>query len=81
MIFLLLVILALLLLEIQDEFNRPTAVENIVVECPGCGKEVDLDWIACPHCLQRLRENCTHCENRKMISHHFCTVCGSTTSR
>lgn len=76
MIFLLLIILAFLLFQIQDEFKPSQPAENLTAECPGCSKEVELDWMVCPHCLQRLRETCPSCQQRKLISHNFCTSCG-----
>ncbi|WP_020676227.1 double zinc ribbon domain-containing protein [Geopsychrobacter electrodiphilus] len=77
MIFLLLMIMAFLFLKIQDNLNAPEIVESVTAACPGCAKEVELDWMVCPHCLQRLRENCPQCHQRKMIIHLFCPSCGS----
>ena len=77
MVFLLLMILAFLLLKIQEELNAPVGIETLTVACPGCTEEVELDWLVCPHCLQRLRENCPTCHQGKLISHHFCPSCGS----
>jgi len=76
MIFLLLIVLAFLLLQIQDELMRPQPLEVVAADCPGCGAEVDLDWMVCPHCLQRLRETCPSCDAHKMISHVYCPGCG-----
>ena len=77
MVFLLLMILAFLLLKIQEELNTPEIIEPMTAACPSCAKEVELDWLVCPNCLQRLRENCPICHQRKLINHHFCTFCGS----
>jgi hypothetical protein len=76
MIFLLLLCLAFLLLRIQDEFTESAVEETITASCPGCAEEISLDWMVCPHCLQRLRESCSSCQRRKLISHHFCPSCG-----
>lgn len=78
MIFILLIILAFLLLMIQEEFNDRDVEEAVTASCPRCVKEISLDWMVCPHCLQYLRENCTSCQKRKLISHSFCPSCGST---
>ena len=76
MIFLLLISLAFLLLRIQDELNEPAVEGAPTVACPGCTKEISLDWLVCPHCMQRLRESCPSCRQRKLISHNFCPSCG-----
>ena len=79
MIFLLLISLAFLLLRIQDELNDCAIEVMVSSSCPSCEKEISLDWMVCPHCLQRLRENCSSCNNRKLISHSFCPTCGCGT--
>lgn len=79
MIFLLLISLAFLLLMIQDELNGSVVEEPLTASCPGCVKQISLDWMVCPHCLQRLRESCPSCQKRKLISHGFCPSCGCGT--
>lgn len=76
MIFLLLISLAFLFLRIQEELNNSPDDESVTASCPSCAKEIALDWMVCPHCLQRLRENCSSCKQRKLISHNFCPSCG-----
>jgi len=78
MIFLLLITLAFVLLRIQDELNDHQVAPSVTASCPGCDKEIELDWMVCPHCLQRLSENCSICQQRKLISHSFCPSCGTT---
>jgi hypothetical protein len=77
MVFLLLMILAFLLLNIQEQLNLPETIKPVTAACPSCAEEVELDWLVCPHCLQRLRENCQTCQQRKFIMHQFCPSCGS----
>ncbi len=79
MIFLLLISLAFLLLRIQDESNETAVDVSVIASCPACEEEISIDWMVCPHCLQRLRESCPSCQKRKLISHSFCTSCGSGT--
>jgi hypothetical protein len=76
MIFLLLICLAFLLLRIQDEIHGSEVEESATASCPSCDKEISFDWMVCPHCLQRLHENCASCQQRKLISHSFCPSCG-----
>ncbi len=77
MVFLLLIILALLLLKIQDQFNRVPVEPQIAARCSACGEAVELDWVVCPHCRQRLTEHCGGCQSRKLVSQVFCPFCGN----
>ncbi len=77
MIFLLLLVLAFLLLKIQDELSDPLVEESVATSCPGCSKEIEFDWMVCPHCLLRLRESCSSCQQGKLISHRYCPACGA----
>lgn len=81
MIFLLLIILAFLLLRIQDGLSQPIVIDSMTTSCSSCDKEIELDWMVCPHCLHRLRESCTACQQGKLISHSFCPSCGDATAR
>ena len=77
MLLLLLIILAvvlwLILAELEPEHN---AEEQIEAACPACHRGVDIDWMVCPHCQQRLREACVHCHKGKLINHQYCPFCG-----
>lgn len=81
MVFLLLIFLALLLMKIQDELNRVAVEPQVISACSACGKAVELDWVVCPHCRQRLSENCSLCQSRKLVSQTFCPYCGGRGGR
>ena len=77
MILLLLLALALLLWMIQRELDSSTReVPMPEDQCANCHVPIDIDWMVCPHCQQRLRESCPCCHKGKMISHPHCPFCG-----
>ena len=78
MVLVLLLILALLLWLIQGELDeRGQQSPPTGCQCTNCQAQVDLDWMVCPHCQQRLRESCPCCHKGKLISQRFCPQCGA----
>ena len=77
MVLVLLLILALLLWVIQGELD--SSGQEIPVaggQCSNCHAEIDIDWMVCPHCQQRLRESCVGCHRGKLVSQVYCPLCG-----
>ncbi len=82
MILLLLISLAVLLWIIQREMDAPVDEEPVSgCACPACRAAVDIDWLVCPHCQQRLRESCSCCHRGKLVTQSYCPFCGSGSER
>lgn len=43
--------------------------------CPGCGGDVEPDFIACPHCARRLKLTCTRCRSALKPEWRLCPYC------
>lgn len=82
MLLLLLIALAIMLWVLQREMDAPEAEEpSQEGHCPSCQADIDIDWMVCPHCQQRLRESCPCCHRGKLIQQSYCPYCGQGTER
>lgn len=45
--------------------------------CPGCGRRVHEDWIACPNCHTRLKKPCQQCGRLMELSWNLCPYCST----
>jgi RNA polymerase subunit RPABC4/transcription elongation factor Spt4 len=45
--------------------------------CPGCGRRVQGDWIACPNCHTRLKKSCHQCGRLMELPWNLCPYCGT----
>jgi len=45
--------------------------------CPGCGRRVKENWIACPSCHTKLKKNCHQCGRLMELPWNLCPYCGS----
>jgi len=45
--------------------------------CPGCGRRIREDWVACPNCHTRLKKNCHQCNRLMELSWNLCPYCGT----
>lgn len=45
--------------------------------CPGCGRRVREDWIACPNCHTRLKKPCHECGKLMELSWNLCPYCAT----
>ena len=43
--------------------------------CPGCERQIDLDWIICPTCQTILRKSCHKCGKLLEIGWNICPYC------
>ncbi len=43
--------------------------------CPGCGRHVHEDWIACPNCHTKLKKPCAHCGQLMDLPWNVCPYC------
>ena len=56
-----------------------TEVREIRGVCTGCGAPVGVDFLACPHCGQRLTTGCPQCGRAVEPGWNFCPHCMSST--
>ncbi|HXG55728.1 MAG TPA: zinc ribbon domain-containing protein [Vicinamibacterales bacterium] len=52
-----------------------TEVSQMRTLCPGCGGAVAVDFMACPHCGQRLNAGCAECGRSLQPGWNFCPFC------
>jgi RNA polymerase subunit RPABC4/transcription elongation factor Spt4 len=45
--------------------------------CPGCGRRVHEDWVACPNCHTRLKKPCQQCGRLMELPWNLCPYCGT----
>ncbi len=45
--------------------------------CPGCGRRVRDEWVACPNCHTRLKKPCHHCGKLMELSWNLCPHCAT----
>jgi len=57
-----------------------TEVREIRTLCPGCGGAVAMDFLACPHCGNRLSGGCPKCGRSLQPGWSFCPFCATTTA-
>jgi RNA polymerase subunit RPABC4/transcription elongation factor Spt4 len=53
-----------------------TSIEDIPT-CPGCGRQVEADWMVCATCHTRLKKPCHHCKRLLEINWNLCPYCGT----
>ena len=46
--------------------------------CPGCGRRIAPDWLACPTCHTRLKKKCEHCGKIIDLPWDLCPWCETT---
>jgi hypothetical protein len=47
--------------------------------CPGCGGDVEPDFVACPHCARRLKLTCQRCRSALRPEWRLCPYCEAPT--
>ncbi len=47
------------------------------LHCPGCGRNVEKEWIICPSCHTRLKKVCVNCGKILDLQWNLCPFCGS----
>ncbi len=67
-----------------DEEYQHTLEEEALLQsiedkplCPGCGRQVKEDWIACPTCFTRLKKTCQKCTRNMDLAWNLCPYCGT----
>jgi RNA polymerase subunit RPABC4/transcription elongation factor Spt4 len=68
---------------LEEEFQQTLEEEALLQSieesalCPGCGRRVHEDWIACPSCYTRLKKACHHCGRPIELAWNLCPYCGT----
>lgn len=68
---------------IEEEFQKSLEEEALyqTIEekslCPGCGRQVDNDWIVCANCHTKLKKPCHHCKRLLELPWNLCPYCGT----
>ncbi|HPH98354.1 MAG TPA: zinc ribbon domain-containing protein [Anaerolineaceae bacterium] len=45
--------------------------------CPGCGRRIKDDWVACPNCHTKLKKPCHQCSRFMELAWNLCPYCGT----
>jgi hypothetical protein len=45
--------------------------------CPGCGRKIDPEWVACPSCHTRLKKSCHQCGRLMDLPWNLCPWCAT----
>ena len=61
----------------EELFRVVTEVKEVRTLCPGCSAAVGVDFMACPHCGQRLNAGCQKCGRSLQPGWQFCPYCSS----
>ena len=48
----------------------------VSAKCPSCGKEIEPNWLACPHCQVDIEAKCARCGEPIQPEFVECPVCG-----
>ncbi|HZU87334.1 MAG TPA: zinc ribbon domain-containing protein [Anaerolineaceae bacterium] len=60
---------------LEDEALLQSVEESSL--CPGCGRQVHEEWVACPSCHTRLRKPCHQCGRLMELAWNLCPYCGT----
>lgn len=67
----------------EDEFQQTLEEEALLQSieesslCPGCGRRVKEEWVACPSCYTRLKKPCHQCGRSIELAWNLCPYCGT----
>jgi hypothetical protein len=64
----------------EELFRVVTEVKEVRTLCPSCQGAVGVDFMACPHCGQRLNAGCAKCGRSLQAGWQFCPYCTTSTS-
>jgi RNA polymerase subunit RPABC4/transcription elongation factor Spt4 len=68
---------------LEEEYQKTLEEEALLqgIEdsqlCPGCGRRVQTDWVACPNCHTRLKKGCHQCGKLMELPWNLCPYCGT----
>jgi RNA polymerase subunit RPABC4/transcription elongation factor Spt4 len=61
----------------EELFRVVTEVKEVRTLCPNCSAAVGVDFMACPHCGQRLNAGCQKCGRALQPGWQFCPYCST----
>ncbi|MBN1373689.1 MAG: zinc ribbon domain-containing protein [Anaerolineaceae bacterium] len=70
---------------LEEEFQQTLEEEALLQSiedsalCPGCGRRVRDEWVACPGCYTRLKKPCHQCGKPMELAWNLCPFCGTPT--
>ena len=68
---------------LEEEFQQTLEEEALLQSiedsalCPGCGRRVRDEWVACPGCYTRLKKPCHQCGKPMELAWNLCPFCGT----
>ncbi len=68
---------------LEEDFQQTLEEEALLQSieesslCPGCGRRVKDDWVACPSCYTRLKKPCHQCGKPIELAWNLCPYCGT----
>jgi RNA polymerase subunit RPABC4/transcription elongation factor Spt4 len=68
---------------LEEEFQQTLEEEALLQSiednavCPGCGRRVREEWVACPSCYTRLKKPCHQCGRLMELPWNLCPFCGT----
>ncbi len=65
--------------EYQQTLEEEALLQSIedLPACPGCGRRVREDWVACPNCYTRLKKACAECGRLMELPWNLCPYCAT----
>jgi predicted transcriptional regulator len=61
--------------EAPAKVSKPKGGKIRTLKCPSCKKEIQEEWIACPHCGEKMARNCPGCKAKVEMSWKACPFC------
>jgi RNA polymerase subunit RPABC4/transcription elongation factor Spt4 len=68
---------------LEEEFQQTLEEEALLQSiednalCPGCGRRVRDEWVACPNCYTRLKKPCHQCGRLMELAWNLCPFCAT----
>jgi RNA polymerase subunit RPABC4/transcription elongation factor Spt4 len=68
---------------LEEEFQQTLEEEALLQSiednavCPGCGRRIHEEWVACPSCHTRLKKPCHQCGRQMELPWNLCPFCGT----
>lgn len=68
---------------LEEDFQQTLEEEALLQSiednalCPGCGRRVKEEWVACPSCYTRLKKTCHQCNKPMDLAWNLCPFCGT----